>query len=228
MRRRGYSGSIHYLDAIGFLSPAVHAAHMVFVDDEEIAVAADRGVAMSFNPLSMLSCRCFPPIDRLRAAGLRIGFGTDAFTMDMLADMRPAIYVANLLAAPGAEPLGAHEVLRMATSGGAEAIGLGELVGTVEPGKRADLAVVDLHDARHAQVANVVESVVYYADGRNVTHTIVEGRVVYERDRLTLVDQEAVFADGQAAAAEWLRRNRGLIDRSALAARIDERAYAVE
>jgi 5-methylthioadenosine/S-adenosylhomocysteine deaminase len=222
LRRRGYEGSIRYLDAIGFLSPAVHAAHMVFVDDEEIAIAAERGISMSFNPLSMLSCRCFPPIQRELAAGIRSGFGTDAFSMDMLADMRPAIYVANLL---GDAPLSAHDLLRMATVEGARAVGLGDRVGTIEPGKRADLVVLDLHDPRLIQVSNVVESVVYYASGRNVTHTIVDGKVVYEGGEAALFDEREVLDAGRDGAAEWLRRSRPLIGGSALAKRIDQGAY---
>jgi 5-methylthioadenosine/S-adenosylhomocysteine deaminase len=227
VRRRGYDGSIRYLDAIGFLSPAVHAAHMVFVDDEEIVIAADHGISMSFNPMSMLSCRCFPPIQRLMGAGVQIGFGTDAFSMDMLADMRPAIYVANFLGSDEAAPLGAYDILRMATIGGAEAIGLGHRVGTIEQGKRADLIVIDLRDPRVVPVSNVIETVVYYTSCRNVTYTIVDGRVVYERGRLTLIDEDEIFDAGRDAAAEWLRRNRPLIDSTPLAARIDERAYGL-
>jgi 5-methylthioadenosine/S-adenosylhomocysteine deaminase len=225
VRRRGYDGSIRYLDEIGFLSPAVHAAHMVFVDEGEIAIAADRGVSMSFNPMSMLACRCFPPIRRELAAGIRAGFGTDAFAMDMLADMRPAIYVANFLGAGEGEPLGAEDLLRMATIEGARAIGLGDRVGTIEAGKRADLVVLDLRDPGLMQVSNVTETVVYYASGRNVTHTIVDGRVVYEHGRATLFDEHEVLGAGRDSAAEWLRRSRPLIRASALADRVDERAY---
>ena len=158
IKRRGYEGTIHYLDAIGFLSPRVLGAHMVFLSDEEIAIAAERDVAMAFNPMSMLACRCFPPLAKEIAAGIRIGFGTDAFSMDMLADMRPAIYVANLLGGSGT--LGAHKVLRMATIGAAEAIGLDDSIGTIEVGKRADLTLIDLDAPQLVPVTNVIETIV--------------------------------------------------------------------
>lgn len=223
IRRRGYKGSIHYLDAIEFLSPRVHAAHMVFVDAEEIAISADRDVSMSFNAMSMLACRCFPPIQREMEAGLRIGFGTDAFSMDMLADMRPAIYVANFLGEAGS--VTAYDVLRMATIGGAEAIGLGDKVGTIEAGKRADLTLIDLSAPQLVPVTNVIETIAYYASGREVTHTIVDGKVIYEHGRLTVGDQDEILATGKRAAGEWLRRNRSVIDGSALDARIDKQVY---
>jgi 5-methylthioadenosine/S-adenosylhomocysteine deaminase len=225
IKRRGYDGSIYYLDDIGFLSSRVIGAHMVFLDDAEIAIAAERDVAMAFNPLSMLACRCFPPIEREIAAGLRIGFGTDAFSMDMLADMRPAIYVANLLG--GAGSLGAYTVLRMATIGAAEAIGLGESIGTIEVGKRADLTLIDLDAPQLVPVTNVIETIAYYATGRDVSHTIVDGSVIYEHGRLTHADQDVVMGDAKRAAAEWLRVNRPVIEGSALEARIDEHAYGL-
>jgi 5-methylthioadenosine/S-adenosylhomocysteine deaminase len=226
IKRRGFEGSIFYLESIGFLSSRVLGAHMVFLSDQEIAIAAEHDVAMAFNPMSMLACRCFPPIEREVAAGLRIGFGTDAFSMDMLADMRPAIYVANLLGGPGS--LGAHQIMRMATIGAAEAIGLEDTIGTIEPGKRADLTVVDLDAPHLVPVTSVVETLAYYATGRDVTHTIVDGTIIYENGRLTRADQEEIFADGTRAVSEWLRRGRGVIDGSPLAARIDEAAYGLE
>jgi cytosine/adenosine deaminase-related metal-dependent hydrolase len=87
--------------------------------------------------------------------------------------------------------------------------------------------VLDLRDPRLLQVSNVVETLAYYASCRNVTHTIVDGRVVYERGGPTLVDEDELLAVGRERAADWLRRGRPLIAGSALAGRIDERAYGV-
>jgi hypothetical protein len=68
---------------------------------------------------------------------------------------------------------------------------------------------------------------VYYASGRNVTHTIVDGKVVYEGGELGLLDVDEILDAGRRSAAEWLRRGRPLIDGSALADRVDERAYGL-
>jgi 5-methylthioadenosine/S-adenosylhomocysteine deaminase len=220
IRHRGHEGTIRYLDAIGFLSPRVHAAHMVFVDDEEIALAADRGISMSFNPTSMLASRSFPPIDKLQRSGMTIGFGTDAFSMDPLKDMRYAIYAANLLCGGEAGALRARDLIHMATAGGARAIGLADEIGTLEAGKRADMAVVSLRDGQLAAATEPHEALAYLASSRDVTHTIVGGEVICERGRLTRLDADVAFAEGRAATAEWLSRNRSLLDRSGLSTRI--------
>ena len=220
IRQRGHHGTIRYLDAIGFLSPRVHAAHMVFVDDEEIALAAERGISMSFNPTSMLASRSFPPIDKLMRSGMTIGFGTDEFSMDPLKDMRYAIYAANLLLGGDDTALRAREVIHMATTGGARAVGLGDEIGTLEPGKRADLAVVSLRDGQLAAATNPFESLAYLASSRDVSHTVVGGEPICEHGQLTSIDPEVVFAEGRSATAEWLSRNRRLLERSGLAERI--------
>lgn len=220
IRRRGHEGTIRYLNAIGFLSPHVHAAHMVFVDDEEIRMAASAGISMSFNPTSMLASRSFPPIHRLKRSGMAIGFGTDEFSMDLLKDMRYAIYAANLLFGGEAAALHAFEVVHMATAGGAEAIGLGDEIGTLQPGMRGDLTVVSLQDGQLAAATNPFESLAYLASSRDVTHTVVGGRVICDHGRLTRVDARDVHADGRAATREWLSRNRALLERGGLAQRI--------
>ena len=220
IRRRGHEGTIRYLDAIGFLSPRVHAAHMVFVDDEEIELAARAGISMSFNPTSMLASRCFPPIHRLKNSGMAVGFGTDEFSMDPLKDMRYAIYAANLLLDADGPALRAAEVLHMATAGGADAVGLGEEIGTLEAGKRADLAVISLRDGQLAAATNPFEALAYLASSRDVTHTIVGGRVICEGSHLTQVDSDEVFSAGRAATREWLSRNHELLERGGLTRRI--------
>jgi hypothetical protein len=77
------------------------------------------------------------------------------------------------------------------------------------------------------QVSNLVESVAYYAIGRNVTHTIVDGKVVYEGGEAALFDEDEVLEAGRDSAAQWLRRSRPLIGGSALGDRVDPRAYGV-
>ncbi len=71
MREKGYRGSIHYLQEIGFLSPRVQAAHMVWLDDEEIEIAASSGMGMSWTPTIMMACQSYARIDKLMKSGIR-------------------------------------------------------------------------------------------------------------------------------------------------------------
>jgi 5-methylthioadenosine/S-adenosylhomocysteine deaminase len=84
VRKKGGHGSIRYLDEIGFLSPRVQGAHMVWLDDDEIGIAAASGMGMSWTPTIMMACHSYAKIDRLIASGIGIGFGTDCFSMDVL------------------------------------------------------------------------------------------------------------------------------------------------
>ena len=80
-------------------------------------------------------------------------------------------------------------------------------IGTIEKGKRADVIVLNLDDAQLIPNTNYFETIVYRAKSRNLTHTIVNGRIVYADGRLQLADQEDLLADGRQAAAEWLHRS---------------------
>ena len=108
----------------------------------------------------------------------------------------------------------------MATAGGADAVGLGEEIGTLKAGKRADLAVISLRDGQLAAATNPFEALAYLASSRDVTHTIVGGRVICEGSQLTQVDSDEVFSAGQAATREWLSRNHELLERGGLTRRI--------
>lgn len=218
--RKGGRGSIRYLDEIGFLSPRVQGAHMVWLDDDEIEIAAASGMGMSWTPTIMMACHSYAKIDKLIASGITIGFGTDCFSMDVLEELRYATYSANFVRGEHGFQLKAYELLRMATIGGARALGLDSQIGTIEPGKRADLIVLDLDDAQLVPNTNYFETIVYRAKSRNLTHTIVNGRVVYAEGRLQLADQDALLADGRHAAREWLHRSRHVLERTGVAARI--------
>ena len=142
MRKKGYDGSIHYLDQIGFLSPRVQAAHMVWLDGDEIQIAAASGMGMSWTLTIMMACHSYAKIDKLIESGITIGFGTDCFSMDVLEELRYATYSANFVRGDEGFQLKAFELLRMATLGGARALGLDSEIGSLEVGKRADLIVL--------------------------------------------------------------------------------------
>ena len=132
VRKKGYQGSIHYLNEIGFLSPRVQGAHMVWIGEDEIAIAAASGMGMSWTPTIMMACHSYAKIDKLIESGITIGFGTDCFSMDVLEELRYATYSANFVRGQEGFQLKAYELLRMATIGGARALGLESEIGTIE------------------------------------------------------------------------------------------------
>jgi len=177
--------SVRHLVAQGLLSSSMVAAHCVHVDDDEVAelARADVGIAHCPRSNALLGCG-IAPLSKLRSAGLRVGLGTDspasALSFDMFAEMRSAIMFARA-ESPRPDALTTADALRLATAGSAEAIGLSDTVGTLVPGKSADLAVIDLADTSFAPVEDVTAAVVYAGSPRLVSRTIVGGRTRYER-----------------------------------------------
>jgi 5-methylthioadenosine/S-adenosylhomocysteine deaminase len=229
IRRRGFAGSIHYLNEIGFLSHRLQAAHMVYLDDDEIRIAGASGMNMSFNPVIMVACHGFPKVDLLRASGIGMGLGTDCLQMDELEEMRYALYITNYLRGETGFQLKAYELLRMATIEGARCLGLDSEIGTLEVGKKADLILIDLRDGQLVPNTNYFETIAYYAKSRNLSHSVIDGRVVWSDGKLRTVDQDELYANGVELSREWLRRDRDILERTGLLARLQPHiSYAID
>jgi 5-methylthioadenosine/S-adenosylhomocysteine deaminase len=184
-----------YVAASGGLDHTTLAVHCVQLDDLDIATLAASGAAVAHCPRSNAWLQCgIAPVSELRTAGVRVGLGTDSLasndSLDMFAEMRAA--QAAVLQRGSSAPLSAEEVLRMATLDGARAIGVDELVGSLEVGRRADLTVVRLPpDARRILATSagatqgspagcVVDALVRWASAEDVVATFVDGVAVYQ------------------------------------------------
>jgi 5-methylthioadenosine/S-adenosylhomocysteine deaminase len=195
---------VAYLDSLGFLGPGVLAAHAVWVSEPEIALLRTREVGVSHNPESnmKLASGIAPVTDYLRA-GVAIGLGTDGAASNNDLDMFEAMRVASLLQkVRTADPrvLGAVAALEMATMGGARALGLTSQIGSLEPGKRADLIVVGMRAARQTPMYDPVSHLVYTTRGDDVRTTIVNGRVLMRDRKVLTLDEAAVLAEARAWA----------------------------
>lgn len=174
---------IRRLAEAGLLGPHVTAAHCVHVNGEDIALLAQHDVGVAHCPRSnaLLGCGIAPLTD-LRAAGLRVGLGTDspasAISFDMFAELRAAVLLARALEAR-ADALSAVEALELATLGSAQALGLDGEIGSLAPGKRADLAVVSLRGSAYLPWEDPVAAVVFGGSAERVVCTVVDGRVRY-------------------------------------------------
>jgi cytosine/adenosine deaminase-related metal-dependent hydrolase len=176
--------AIRKLATVGVLHGRVVAAHCVHVDEEEIELLATHGVAVAHCPRSnaMLGCG-IAPLRRLLEAGIRVGIGTDSPastpSIDMFEELRTAIYAARARDRRG-DALCAPEALELATLGGARALGLEDEVGSLMPGKRADLAVVSLAGSPYLPWEDPAAGVVFGGAPHRVLLTVVEGEIRYE------------------------------------------------
>ncbi|MEW5980814.1 MAG: amidohydrolase [Acidobacteriota bacterium] len=195
-----------YLESIGLLSPSTIAAHAVHLTAEDIGILVGHGVGVSHNPESNMKLASgTAPVSNMLAAGVPVGLGTDGAAsnndLDMFDAMRVTVLLHKLVERnPKAMPAAA--VLEMATLGGARAIGQSDRIGSLEPGRLADLIVVSMDSPRQTPLYNVVSHLVYVTRGDDVRTTIVNGRVLM-RDRAVLsMARDEVLADARRIAAD--------------------------
>jgi 5-methylthioadenosine/S-adenosylhomocysteine deaminase len=167
------------LRRLGLLGPGLIAVHAVHLQEEEIQLLATHGSSVAHCPSSNLKLASgFAPIEALRAAGVNLCLGTDGAAsnnrLDLLTEMRTAALLAKAVAR-SAEAMPAHAALRAATLGGARALGLGARIGSIEPGKRADLTALALRGPELAPCYDPVSHLVYAAGREHVTHVWVDG-----------------------------------------------------
>ncbi len=204
--------TIRYLDNIGFLDDNVIAAHCHHSTDDEVAILAKKGVRYASCPASIaLIDGIVPPLALfIQQGGRYAGLGSDqapgSTGHNMLIGMKTAALL-NKVRHRDPTVLPAWEMLRIATIGGANTIGLGDQIGSLEAGKKADILVFDLH-APHIvpnitrPVRNVAPNIVYYSRGDEVETVIVNGKFVVENRRCVTLDEEEVMAKAQAASDE--------------------------
>jgi 5-methylthioadenosine/S-adenosylhomocysteine deaminase len=180
----GQSG-IRRLAGAGLLGPGVAAAHCVKVDAEEVALLARHGVAVTHCPRSNALLGCgVAPLDAFRRAGLRVGVGTDGVSSvpshDYFEELR-AVVAGARAREERADVLSAAEALELATLGGARALGLDGEVGSLVPGKQADLTVISLSGSPYLPWEDAAAAVVYGGSPERIAATLVAGRTRYER-----------------------------------------------
>jgi 5-methylthioadenosine/S-adenosylhomocysteine deaminase len=200
---------IPWVKKAGVLEAKVLAAHCVHVDDGEIRTLARAGAGIAHNPSSNLKLASgFAPVPAMQAAGLHVGLGTDGASsnndLDMFEEMRLASFIAKAVSGdPTALP--ARQALAMATRIGAHAIHMGHLIGSLEPGKRADLILVDL-DTLHnlprfdRDPQAVYSRLVYAAKPTDVTDVMVNGRWLMRDRALLTIDVEPLLREADAYA----------------------------
>lgn len=190
------------LDRLGLVGPGTIAVHAVHLDDADITTLAHRGAHVAHCPTSNLKLASgFAPVARLLAAGIGVGLGTDGAAsnnrLDLFAEWRLASLLAKAVAGK-ADALPAHAAVEMATLAGARALGLEDRIGSIEPGKEADLIAVDLRATELQPCYDPVSHLAYAVGREHVTDVWVAGVQRVCDGRLTGLDPDALAALARA------------------------------
>ncbi|MHB1389624.1 MAG: amidohydrolase family protein [Thermoleophilia bacterium] len=187
---------VKYLQQWDVYGPDFMAVHCVHVGKSDIEVLARRDVAIAHCPKSNAKLGCgIAPLPDLLLAGIRVGFGTDSPAssniMDMFGEMRTAIFL-HRAARHDVRVLDASECVQMATIGGARALRMEDRVGSLEPGKQADMIAVDMEYSHFTPVHDPYSSLVYGANQEDVFFSMVAGRTIYDKKLHLTLDAEEV------------------------------------
>ncbi|MCR4407914.1 MAG: amidohydrolase family protein [Anaerolineae bacterium] len=201
---------VEYAADEGVFAAQTVAAHCVHIDESEMALLARHGVGVAHNPTSNLKLGSgVANVAGMMAAGVHVGLGTDGPAsnndQDMFEEMRlAALLPKGVTGDPVVMP--AESAVALATIEGARALHIAHLTGSLEVGKRADIAVVDLRELHNAprfdiSARNIYSQLVYAAKSHDVCHVMINGRMVMRDRRLLTVDEQAVMAEAQRIAA---------------------------
>ncbi|MBL90003.1 MAG: amidohydrolase [Actinobacteria bacterium] len=215
----GHRPMVH-LDELGILNDDVVMTHCVQVDDQEIGVMAKSGVSVSHCPTTALKVSYgvtqIGKIPEMRMAGINVAIGTDGNNASNYSDLMRATYlVAGLFKDSRQDPqmFPAEIAYEMATLGGAKAMQMEDQIGSLEDGKKADLVMHDTDRPEWRPLLNVMNQLVWSADGRGVHTVLVDGRKVVEAGRITAFDEEKFYAQCQESGERVVERS-GLPDKA--------------
>jgi len=209
VRERSGRTNVMHLAELGIRGPRTVLAHCVHLDDDEITELARAGTRVSHCPSSNLKLGSgIADVPQLQAHGVHVSLGADGAPcnnrLDMWTEMRTAALIQKPRHGPTAMP--ASHVLRMATRGGAEAIGLGDRLGQVRAGFLADLQVVRLDDISDGPGGRMASRLVYAATRRSVVHVMVDGELLVHQGRLVRWDRDGIIERAQAELAGCIAR----------------------
>jgi 5-methylthioadenosine/S-adenosylhomocysteine deaminase len=189
---------VAHLAEIGFLSPNLIADHCVVLTGEDIVLLKDFDVKVAHNPESNMKLASgIAPIPELLRHGITVGIGTDGCAsnnnLDLLQEMDTA---SKLHKVHTLDPtvMDARTVVRMATIDGARVLGMGDITGSLQAGKKADIIIIDTRRPHLIPMYNIYSHLVYAVTGSDVTTAIVNGQVLMEGRVLTTLDLDEVMA----------------------------------
>lgn len=193
-----------FLESLGVWNGKSVAAHAVWVNDEDMTVLAKRGVGLAHNPESNMKLASgVAPVQKWLDHGIHAGLGTDGAAsnndLDMFEAIRQASFLQKLASGdPRAMP--ASLAIDLATRGGAEVLGMGNKIGSLEVGKQADIITISLASARQTPMYEPLGQIAFVTHGDDVTNTIVAGKVLMRNRQVLTLKSADVIRDAQAMA----------------------------
>jgi 5-methylthioadenosine/S-adenosylhomocysteine deaminase len=213
IRKERGATPVGYLAELGVLSERTVAVHCVHVDYDDLGALGEFDVGISCTLVSNLKLASgVPPLHQFLARGLKVGFGTDGSasnnSLDVLRDAQlAALLFKGLTGDPTVLP--ARRLVELLTIGGARVLGLGDRIGTLVPGKRADVICVAVSEPHTVPMFDPFSHLAYAARAADVRHSVVDGRIVMRDRELLTIDGERLVAEARAAAARiGVRRSR--------------------
>jgi 5-methylthioadenosine/S-adenosylhomocysteine deaminase len=194
------------LSDLGFLTERVSCVHMTQIDDTDISILKKTGASIVHCPESNLKLASgFCPISKLSEAGIPLAIGTDGAASNNDLDMFSETKTAALLAkgvSQDANSIPAIEALTMATLGGARALGLEEITGSLKPGKAADIQAIDLNTLSSQPIFDPISHLVYCAKSTQVSHVWVNGQCLLKEGKLTTLNEKELISQAKAWASK--------------------------
>lgn len=201
-----------FLYDLGVLGPNLLTAHNVVLSEHDITLMAEQGVKVIHCPRANLSNHGFPKTPRILEAGISVGLGCDgaaSSNLNLFDEMKALRYGTIAywgLAVFDPVVLRCPTLLKMATQGGANAIRHGDILGTVEAGKKADLILLNIEQPHIMPSQNLVNSVVEAADGHDVTDSIINGKIVMKDREVLTLDEEKLIAESKVRMKDIIAR----------------------
>jgi 5-methylthioadenosine/S-adenosylhomocysteine deaminase len=205
IRKEHGARPVELLHQIGFAAADAILVHCVYLSAGEIRMLAKSRATVVHCPTNhMRLAKGVSPVPKLLEAGANVGMGIDQMD-DLFVEMRQEILMQGLQHSnPGV--VSPQTSLEMATVRGAVALGMGEELGRIEAGRRADLVCVDLSAPHLHPVLDPVWTLVHRAHGHDVAHVVVDGQVIVENGKLTMIDEDALVEEARSVASSYLRR----------------------
>jgi 5-methylthioadenosine/S-adenosylhomocysteine deaminase len=203
--------SVEVLADCGLMGPDMVAVHCVFVNDRELDIFKRTNTRFGHTAYLVGKRGYMPPMEKFYTSGIEISLASDWISNDMWNIMRAAIILARVQSG-NVELIDAWKALELATMGGAKCLGMEKDIGSLEPGKKADVILLDLTKAwvNPIRRQNIVSDIVYNANGSDVTHVWVDGEPVVDNGRLTTVDEAEAIRECQKIADTVWDRGKSL------------------